>query len=89
LSNDVWTRIGQWFGWVTLIFIILIMVSGFAWDVRTSGLVSTLTGGILSRMVAVDLHTYVLIPLVLTLIVHVTLGVRGHLIGNGKRDDSD
>ena len=89
LSGDVWTRIGRWFGWVTLVFIVLIMVSGFAWDVRTSDLVSTLTGGILNRMVAIDLHTYVLIPLVLTLIVHVTLGVRGRLTGNGKHDDSD
>jgi hypothetical protein len=80
---------GRSFGWLALVFTILSMISGFAWDVRTSKLMSTLTDGFVNRMVAIDLHTYVLIPLVLTLVIHITLGVRSHLMPKGRIKAND
>lgn len=88
MGKTIWKRIGRWFGWITLIFIVMSIVSGYGWDIRTSDLVSTLTGRLLSRVTAASLHTYVLIPLVLTLIIHVTLAIRTRLTENEKREDN-
>jgi succinate dehydrogenase/fumarate reductase cytochrome b subunit len=89
LSSAVWQKMGGSLGWLALVFIILNIISGLAWDVRTSNLLSTLTGGFLNRMVATDLHTYVLIPLVLTLVIHIALGVRSHLMPKGRIKAND
>jgi hypothetical protein len=89
LSSAVWKKMGRSFGWLALVFIVLSIISGFAWDLRTSGLMSTLTGGFVNRMVAIDLHTYALVPLVLTLVIHIALGARSHLTPNGRNKAND
>ena len=71
MSASIWDRMGRWSGWLALLFLVVSIVSGFAWDIRTSDLVSGLSGGLLNRTLGSDMHTFILVPLVLALLFHI------------------
>jgi hypothetical protein len=50
-------------------------VSGYGWDIRTSDLVSNLTGGLLNRALASDIHSFVVFALVAVLLFHIAPSV--------------
>lgn len=84
LSGTFLSRIGRWFGWLALVLLLVSVVSGYAWDVRTTEYVSILTGGLLNRMIAADVHTYGIPLLILVLVVHIVVGVRKRLASDAN-----
>jgi hypothetical protein len=76
LSAGTWSKIGRWSGWLALLFLIVSVVSGFAWDIRTSDVISGLSGGLLNRTVGSDLHTFILVPLFFALLLHIASRIK-------------
>jgi len=52
------------------------IVSGFAWDIRISEIMYHVTGGLLNRGLAADLHTFILIPMILALTLHMVPSIK-------------
>lgn len=76
MSAGTWSKIGRWSGWLALLFLTVIIVSGFAWDIRTSDFISGLSGGLLNRTLGSDLHTFILVPLALALLLHIAPSIK-------------
>jgi thiosulfate reductase cytochrome b subunit len=68
-------RVQRLCGWLALVLIALLVISGYGWDIRTSDLVSHLTAGLLNRVTAADLHQALIIPLLTFLACHVVLSL--------------
>jgi len=75
VSKNFWTKTQHLLGWLTLIVLAVSIVSGFGWDIRTSNLVSNLTGGLLNRALASDLHTVSVAVLIVLLLLHIAPSV--------------
>lgn len=75
-SKNIWSKIQVISGWLALILLVVSIVSGYGWDIRTSGFVSNLTGGLLNRTFSADLHSFIVIFLVMALILHITPSVK-------------
>lgn len=74
-SKNFWTKTQHLLGWFTLLVLVVTIVSGFGWDIRTSDLVSNLTGGLLNRALASDLHTVSTAVLIVLLLLHIAPSV--------------
>jgi hypothetical protein len=61
------------------------IISGYGWDIRTSDLVSNLTGGLLNRALASDIHSFVIFALIVVLLFHVTPSI-GKLFAKRKQN---
>lgn len=71
-EKSVVSRIRSAAGILAIVLLIVSFISGYGWDIRTSDLISRLTGGLLNRNNSMDLHNAVLLPLVVLLIIHIT-----------------
>jgi cytochrome b len=60
---------------LTLLLLVVSIISGYGWDIRTSDLVSNLTGGLLNRKLAADLHSAIVFLLVAVLLLHIAPSV--------------
>jgi hypothetical protein len=74
-SKNFWTKTQHLLGWLTLLVLVVSIVSGFGWDIRTSDLVSNLTGGLLNRALASDLHIVSTAVLIALLLLHIAPSV--------------
>lgn len=74
-SKNSWTKTQHLLGWFTLLVLVVTIVSGYGWDIRTSDLVSKLTGGLLSRTLASDLHVVSAAILIVSLLLHIAPSV--------------
>jgi hypothetical protein len=75
-SKDFWSKIQHISGWLALLLLVVSIISGYGWDIRTSDLVSKLTGGLLNRRLASDLHSAVVFLLVVLLLLHAAPSVK-------------
>ena len=65
------SRIRSWSGILSIVLLILTIVSGYGWDIRTSELISRLTGGLLNKNNSMDIHSVVIVPFVVVLLIHI------------------
>lgn len=63
-------------GWLALMLLVVSIVSGYGWDIRTSDFVSNLTGGLLNRALSADLHSLVVVFLAIALLFHITPSIK-------------
>ena len=84
-SKSFWTKTQHAMGWLTLLVLAVSIVSGFGWDIRTSDLISNLTGGLLNRTLASDLHIVSTAILIVLLLLHVAPSI-GKLLAKKKQD---
>ncbi|HEY4674484.1 MAG TPA: hypothetical protein VIH48_00345 [Candidatus Bathyarchaeia archaeon] len=84
-SKNFWSRIQRISGWLTLLLLVVSIVSGYGWDIRTSDFVSNLTAGLLNRALAADIHSFVIFALLITLLFHIVPSV-GRLFAKKKQD---
>lgn len=85
VSKNFWTKTQHLLGWLTLLVLVVSIVSGLGWDIRTSDLISNLTGGLLNRALASDLHTASTAVLIMLLLLHIAPSV-GKLFIKKKQD---
>jgi hypothetical protein len=62
-------------GWFALLVLIVSIISGYGWDIRTSDVILNLTGGLLNRTLASDIHSVSVAVLVVILLLHITPSV--------------
>ncbi len=75
-AKNLWSKIQDISGWFALILLGVSIVSGYGWDIRTSDLVSSLTRGLLNRRLSTDLHSFVVIVLIIVLLLHIAPSIK-------------
>jgi hypothetical protein len=70
--------------WPTLVLFILLAISGFG--ILNPGLVSELTGGLLTHAFSLRLHTTLILPTLTLLMIHILIAIRSTLIRWGIRE---
>jgi len=70
--------------WPTLVLFILLAVSGYG--ILNPGLVSELTGGLLTHASSLRLHTTLILPTLTLLMIHILIALRSTLIRWGVRE---
>jgi hypothetical protein len=84
-SKNFWTKTQHLLGWLTLTVLVVSILSGLGWDIKTSNIVLNLTGGLLNRALASDLHTVSTAVLIVLLLLHIAPSV-GKLFIKKKQD---
>jgi len=74
--KTLWSKIQDISGWFALFLLVVSIVSGYGWDIRTSNLISNLTGGLVNRTLSIDLHSFVVVILIITLLFHIAPSVQ-------------
>ena len=73
-TKSIGSRVRFWCGLLAAVLLVVTIVSGFGWDIRTSDLISSLTLGLLDRVTSAYVHGILVLPLVLLLLGHIVLG---------------
>jgi hypothetical protein len=76
-------RVGRWCAWAALILLLVTLLSGYG--ITRFRVVTPLTLGVLNKVVSHRLHHYTTVPLLVCLLVHVGIAVRGRVIASWKR----
>ncbi len=67
-------------GVLSVVLLALIILSGYGWDIRTSELITRLTGGLLNKNTSMDLHNILILPLVVVLAIHIAPGLKRYFV---------
>lgn len=70
--------------WPTLVLFIFLGISGYG--ILNPGLVSELTGGLLTHAFSLSLHTTLVLPTLTLLVVHILIAIRSTLTRWGIRE---
>jgi hypothetical protein len=76
-------RIGRWCGWAAMALLIFTALTGYG--ISEFRIVSSLTFGLLNKVVSHRLHHYTEVPMLVLLIAHVGIAVWGRLPSKRKR----
>jgi hypothetical protein len=74
--KNIGSKVRRLSGWFAFFLLIVNIVSGLGWDIRTSDFVYLLTSGLVNRATAADMHTFTVVPIVLLMLCHITLSFR-------------
>jgi len=75
--------VGRWCAWAALVLLLVTLLSGYG--ITRFRVVTPLTLGVLNKVVSHRLHQYTIVPLLVFLLLHVGIAVRGRVIASWKR----
>lgn len=70
--------------WPTLVLFVIFVISGYG--ITNPGLVSELTGGVLTRAMSLKLHLALAFPILMLLTIHVLIGAKSALARWGVKE---
>lgn len=83
-SDHYLKKLNRLLVWPTLVLSIIFIISGYG--ITNPGLVSELTGGVLTRAVSLELHLALAFPILTLLTIHVLIGAKSALTRWGVKE---
>lgn len=71
-------RVGRWCAWAALVLLLVTLLSGYG--ITRFRVITPLSLGLLNKAVSHRLHHYTTVPLIVFLLLHVGISVRGRVI---------
>jgi len=83
-SDSCQKKLNRLLVWPTLVLSVIFVVSGYG--ITNPGLVTELTGGVLTRAVSLKLHLVLAFPILMLLTIHVLIGAKSALTRWGVKE---
>jgi thiosulfate reductase cytochrome b subunit len=83
-SDHYLKKLNRLLVWPTLVLFVIFVISGYG--ITNPGLVSELTGGVLTRAVSLKLHLDLAFPILMLLTIHVLIGAKSALARWGVKE---
>jgi len=88
MSKVLVSRIRSLCGILSVVLLAVIIISGYGWDIRTSDLITRLTGGLLNRNNSMDLHNVLIVPFVVLLAIHIAPSLKKYFVTGKAKANS-
>ena len=83
-SDSCLKKLNRLLVWPTLVLSVIFAISGYG--ITNPGLVTELTGGVLTRAVSLKLHLVLAFPVLMLLTIHVLIGAKSALTRWGVKE---